>query len=466
MTNISEIMAQWVTRTTFEDLPRTVIENAKKSLIDTIGVALAGSKTKLASIARSYATEHYATGKCNILGTDKKLRAGGAAFANCVAAHVLDYDDTCYADRSDASVVHASAVIVPAVWAACEELDLSGKEFLTSFVLGSEIEYFICRLVTGHFFSKGWFTASAFGIIGAAVGVAKAKHLGVKEVINAIGLAVSRSANTRVCLGTDSNAFSAARAAEGGVCASAFAGLGASAPSDVFEGPNGFLQVYNDGHSDRNTLNSLGKLFAFSGSSLWYKLFPVCTAAQAAAEVTLSLSVANRIIPEEVVSIHCTVSPLVASLLRYKIPRTFTEAQFSLPFTVACMVVFQQLTLVELHETVLKDERLLKTINKIEVIPYREGGILPSTLGEATEQATVKITMANGDLFSATKEYATGTPEKPMTDLQLEQKFVSCGQGMMPEKDLRLLIRELKNIESIAAISTILSAAVVGSCGS
>jgi len=57
MVNISEIMAQWVTRTTFEDLPRTVIENAKKSLIDTIGVALAGSKTKLASIARSYATE-------------------------------------------------------------------------------------------------------------------------------------------------------------------------------------------------------------------------------------------------------------------------------------------------------------------------------------------------------------------------------------------------------------------------
>jgi len=72
---------------------------------------------------------NYASGKCNILGTDKKLRAGGAAFANCVAAHVLDYDDTCYADRSDASVVHASAVILPAVWAASEELDCPERSF-------------------------------------------------------------------------------------------------------------------------------------------------------------------------------------------------------------------------------------------------------------------------------------------------------------------------------------------------
>jgi 2-methylcitrate dehydratase PrpD len=459
MVDISEVIAEWVVKTTFNDIPPIVIENAKKSIIDTIGVALAGSKTNIASMARMYATEYYAIGKCNIIGTDKKLKSSGAAFANCIAAHVLDYDDTCYADRPDASVVHGSAVVLPAVWAVSEELDLSGKELLTAFILGSEVEYFICRMVTADFFAKGWFTTSAIGIIGAAVGVAKAKQLNFKEVINTIGLAASRAANTRVCLGTDSNPFSSARAAEGGICAAEFARLGASAPSNVFEGPNGFLHVYNDNHIDKDVIDGPGKSLAFSESALWYKLFPVCTAAQAAIEVALSLSTSYRILPENVVTVQCTVSPLVVSLLRYRVPRTTTEAQFSLPFAIACAIVFKRLTLCELSEDVLKDQRLLETIDKVEVVSYRQGSILPSNQQEATEQAEVQITMVNGDVYTAKKEYATGTPENPMTNFQLEQKFLSCGEKLIPEKDLRFLLNKLKDIESIPTISEILPAA-------
>jgi 2-methylcitrate dehydratase PrpD len=458
LVDISEIIAGWVVKTAFDDLPPIVIKNAKRSIIDTFGVALAGSKTQLATSARMYAAEHYANGKCNIMGSDKKLRAGGAAFANCVAARVLDYDDTCYSGKSFASVVHASAVILPAVWAASEELDLTGREFLTSFILGSEAEYFLCRLLTANFFAKGWFTASSLGIIGAAVSVGKAKNLNLRELIHTIGLAVSGAANTKVCLGTDSNALSSARAAEGGICAAELARLGASAPSKVFEGSDGFLQVYNSSYMDENTLHSLGKLFAFSGSALWYKLFPICTAAQAAAEVTLCLCMANNVIPEKVVGIHCTVSPLVLNLLRYRNPRTPTEAQFSLPFAIACGIVFRRLTLDELNETVLRDQRIVRMMNKVEVSSYREGGVIPSTPGEAPEKATVKIVMTEGGVFTATKEYAVGTPENPMSDQQLEDKFLSCGKGIIPERNLRLLLGDLQEIESKPSMSKILSA--------
>ena len=389
------------------------------------------------------------------LDLNEKLASCGAAFANCVSAHSLDFDDTCYAGSPIASSTHGSRdVVLPAVLASAETVRASGKAFLTAFIAGSEAEYLVCRVVTPSLYGKGWFTTSALGVIGAAVGAAKVSGLNFEQTVAAIGLAVSRAANTRVCLGTDSNAYSSARASEGGITAAILAQLGADGPPDVFEAPNGFFQVYNGGTANLERADDLGREWGFGEPGLWYKMYPVCTAAQAVAEAVLTLANKYDIDPAAVAKVRCEVSPLVAKLLRYAIPQTTAEAQFSLPFAVGCMLVYRRLTVAELSEQTRGDQRLQDVMAKTRMVPAKGISNDARMAKDTAESATAAITLADGSEFSATNDVATGTPWKPMSRDQLHHKYMTCAEsGGLSRTAAERLASQLEQIEALPEIS-------------
>ena len=454
MGTLSERIAEWVINFDVADAPQTVVQNAKKSLLDTVGCGLAGYQTEAANRAREYVEAQYGDGPCTLLGSERKLASCGAAFANCVSAHSLDFDDTCYAGSPIASSTHGSAVVLPAVLASAETVRASGKAFLTAFIAGSEAEYLVCRVVTPSLYGKGWFTTSALGVIGAAVGAAKVSGLNFEQTVAAIGLAVSRAANTRVCLGTDSNAYSSARASEGGITAAILAQLGADGPPDVFEAPNGFFQVYNGGTVNLERADDLGREWGFGEPGLWYKMYPVCTAAQAVAEAVLTLANKYDIDPAAVAKVRCEVSPLVAKLLRYAIPQTTAEAQFSLPFAVGCMLVYRRLTVAELSEQTRGDQRLQDVMAKTRMVPAKGISNDARMAKDTAESATAAITLADGSEVSATNDVATGTPWKPMSRDQLHHKYMTCAEsGGLSRTAAERLASQLEQIEALPEIS-------------
>ena len=134
-------ISSWIYRANMENIPEKAVVEAKRCLLDVIGVGLAGSGQEAASLIRQLVVDNYGTGPCTLLGGGSAaVSPSGAAMANAAACHVLDFDDTCFD-----GIAHGSAVVFPAVMAGAENLQVSGREMLEAFIAGVEAIYRIGR---------------------------------------------------------------------------------------------------------------------------------------------------------------------------------------------------------------------------------------------------------------------------------------------------------------------------------
>jgi 2-methylcitrate dehydratase PrpD len=125
-------------------------------------------------------------GPCTAVGHARTLSAAGAALVNGTAAHGEDFDDT-----FEGGPVHAGAVVVPAVLAACERHNGNGRAALRGIAIGTEV---LCRLSTvvpKAVHKAGFHPTAVFGAMGAAAGVAAALKLDAKQTVDALGIAGS-----------------------------------------------------------------------------------------------------------------------------------------------------------------------------------------------------------------------------------------------------------------------------------
>jgi 2-methylcitrate dehydratase PrpD len=118
------------------DVPEQIVEIGKKSILDRFGLALAGSTSITAPPVRQYLKSlNCSDGKASIIGTGIKVPPRFAAFANGVAIHSDDYDDTALIS---VNIVHAAVPVLPPVFALCEAGRQTGKDLLLAFLVGVE----------------------------------------------------------------------------------------------------------------------------------------------------------------------------------------------------------------------------------------------------------------------------------------------------------------------------------------
>ena len=341
-------LAEAVMSFEIETIPEDVLSLAKRCLVDVCGVTLAGSKTESAKLLFATAAETYGIGNCDIVGTSHRMNAPGAAFANGAAAHALDFDDNCYA-----GIVHGSAVVFPAVLAVAQQRGEMGSKLLLGFVTGLEVEFAVAKALTNSIYDKGWWTTSVLGAIGSAAGAAKVAGFNREMTEHALSLAAVGAGATRAVRGTTAKHYYCGRAAELGVVSAIAAKQGATGPVDVFEDQTGLGQVLNDGIFDPTELETLGEEYGIIDPGVDIKKYPVCYASHATADAVKEIMVANGLQARDITSLICTVPPVVASNLTYYRPQTAAEAQFSLHFAIASIVLHGDITLKHLTTKVL-----------------------------------------------------------------------------------------------------------------
>ncbi len=133
--------AAWSSALNLDQVPVEVVHVAKRCITDLVGVTIAGSRDPLCIKTLGYAMDTYAPGVCTIFGQPDRIGPVGAALANGIAGHVLDFDDTSYT-----GIMHGSTVIFPAALAAVEHAGGDGKHLLEAFIAGSEVTYSIAML--------------------------------------------------------------------------------------------------------------------------------------------------------------------------------------------------------------------------------------------------------------------------------------------------------------------------------
>lgn len=419
--SIVDELAEFVVDLRLDDLPTRVVDEAKRCILDTVGVIIAGQQSSVAQACLQQAQQVYASGLAHVIGSDCRLQPMAAALVNGSAAHANDFDDTSYT-----GIMHGSAVVLPAALAMAEQNEVSGKLFVEAFIVGVEIEYAIAEYCTTQNYFKGWWTSSIYGALGAAAASAKILGLDRSETAHALAIAASSSSGMKAVFGSDAKPLGIGMAASKGIECAQLAQLGVSASNNIFESKNGFLNLIGEGFQSHNQPLNLSRRWRLIEPGILFKSYPVCSAAQAGAELALQLSTEHEIPVSDIESIDCEVPDLVLISLVYSQPSSVREAQFSMPFAIACTLTFGELTLKHLSEETLTDPRIQSLMSKVSMYEPEYLANDASVADRCPEGAGIILVTEQGKRVSGFLERPTGMPGNPISNEGLIDKFVGC----------------------------------------
>ena len=425
-------------------IPDKVKNFAKKLIVDISGVTLAGSNTDSSNIFYDVAKEIYSSGKCKIIGRNKTINAVGAAFINGTSAHSLDFDDNCYA-----GVVHGSAVVFPAVLSYAQHKNLSGDALLKSFIIGLEIEFAVAKALSNSIYDKGWWTTSMLGSIGSTAGVASLAGLRIKEIDNALSIAISGVGAIRAVRGTNAKHYYCGKSAENGIIATEMALKGATGPTDVFEDKNGVISVLNENNFEHKHIKNIGKKFSILDPGVDIKKYPVCYASHSAVDGVNWILNSENVKIENISKIICIVPPIIESNLTYNNPKSPKEAQFSLQYAVAIFVKFGSIKLEHLDKKYILDPEINKLMNKIEMKIGSISDYIEFSKEACPEWSNIKVFTSNGKYFEKFIGYPIGSAQSPLSDKQIFKKFKSCVQFSKTKLNADAIYERLMNIQNI-----------------
>jgi 2-methylcitrate dehydratase PrpD len=265
--NIGKEIAEYIVHTELSDIPADVAEIAKRCFMDWLGVTLAGASSELEPVVRGYLSSFGNDGPATLLGSGRTYDVLNAAFGNGVYSHALDFDD-----YHMTTVLHTTPPTLPALLAAAEYSDSSGKDILTAVVLALDATLRLGKGVKRVHYNRGWHITSTIGRFGAVAGVAKLMGLSADAIIDAIGIAATSAGGLRNVFGTMSKPFHAGKAAMDGLMACLLARSGMDSASDIFDGRHGFFDLFTEAPDHEVITDGLGKEFLLSEIS--YKTYP------------------------------------------------------------------------------------------------------------------------------------------------------------------------------------------------
>src|SRR6266851_1696085 len=271
---VAEQAARDIARLSPATLPASLRRVAEDLVLDIFGLCLAARGS---DYARAALAGWDGDGDGTVIGHARRLSAAGAAFVNGTAAHGEDFDDT-----FEGGPVHAGAVVVPAVLAACERHNPDGRMALTGIAVGTEV---LCRLslvVPKAVHKAGFHPTAIFGAMGAAAGVGAALGLNARQIVDALGIAGSMAGGIIEYLaeGAWTKRLHAGWAAQSGIRAALLARHGFVGPRTVFEGVHGLFNGF--AHTTEGDYEALTGDFGtqWVTDALAFKPYPCGTMAQ------------------------------------------------------------------------------------------------------------------------------------------------------------------------------------------
>ncbi|MGO3891666.1 MAG: MmgE/PrpD family protein [Paenalcaligenes sp.] len=428
-------LAHWVEQLAWEALPEAVKEAAVKSVMDGFGVAIAGVDTdsyqRIVTAVQAIAGDR--SGRCSVVGSAEKRPPEVAAWLNAAAMHSLDFDDTSFV-----GVLHPTTVVLPAVWAYAEAVDLDYQTTLVAYIAGVEAMLALAAVYGNQLYERGHWTTSTLGCVGATVGVAKLIGLSAVQIRQSIGLALQMTSAMRSIHGTTAKPYMAGMAARRGIEVAVSVQVGVTAGDASLGGQFGHWNVM--GCVPDTAASAMGAPYRFVEPGISFKLYPLCSATQAAIFALLTLQKEYGFAAHEVDNIHCFGTGLVVSCLRYGVPKSVSEAQFSMPFALATVALCGELTLQHLEASWWQSPALQTMAAKVQLEVDAEL-VDDKDVWRYPEAARVTVQLHDGRKLVATQYAAQGMPAWPLSTEQIRDKFATllAGQGFTASHTNQLL---------------------------
>jgi 2-methylcitrate dehydratase PrpD len=421
--SLSRELARFVTETHYADIPASVLETQKKSILDAVAITL-GAAT-LGDGCQSFVTlaeENAAggAGDATVIGFDRKLPMTWAAFANGSMAHSLDFGDT-----QMHAVIHSNASTFPAALALAERLGASGEELLAALVIGSEVA---CRISLGaneDLEKYGWYMPPIYTSFGATAACCKLLKLSADQVLDAFSFNLCQTTCSAELIQNQTTVLRSVReafAARNALVSALAAQKGLKGFDLPFEGKSGFYAAYARGNYDeQRALDGLGQ--HFEAGQLSFKLWPSCAGTHPAIIGARQLANDHSIQPDDIERIHVVVSQRNRMLCEpatvRMAPTSSIIGKFSIPYTASVALIKGNVTLEDFTPVALADRQVLALAAKFT---YEVNEAWGKAEGMNTEMV---IRTPRGEFsFAYFEDGSAATPQTSFEDLG--EKLRSC----------------------------------------
>lgn len=441
-----------VVNTGFDDLGDNVVDKAKTFLLDTFGVGVAGCAgyriDKIIEVASGWGAGDEAT----VWVSGEKLPAGGAAFVNGYQIHSLEFDCV-----NEDAVLHPMATILSALFAHAERRSkrgrpVSGRDFLTSAVLGVDISVFLGKAANGPI---RFFRPAAAGGFGAAAAIGKLEGFDAETLARTFGNQYSQTSGTMQSHveGSPLLGMQVGFNSRAALTSCDLSSEGLLGPADVFTGQYGYLRLYEG--DDFDIEHGLGELKAhFQMELMSHKPFPTGRLTHGAVDGVSRLMKAHGFAPDDIESITATVPSLVKRLVgRPDLPNPQPNyAKLCLPFVVGTYLNHGKVDVEHfIGADMLTDVRTHAFAGKVTVV--QDDNRNPNTM----VPQTVDITLKSGVSHSVRLEQVYGHPDVPLTRDENLDKFNRCwkraGLSDASGKAFIDLVDRFEEIDDVASLA-------------
>ena len=429
-----------------EHLPSRAIALSRTAIIDTLGVALAGSVEPCTTLLLRTPGIAQAPGPCTLFGTSQKTSALDAALVNGTASHALDYDDF-----SQPMGGHQSAPLVAPLIAVAEERGLSGAQVIHSYVVGVETEIRLARAVNFHHYDIGWHPTATLGVFGAAAACGHLLGLDQKKLTVALAIAASFASGIKANFGTMVKPLHVGQCARNGLLAALLAQAGYDANPAALEHKQGFLNAFNGpGNFDVDLLfENWADPLEVTSPTLGLKQFPCCGSTHPAVTMALQLRQEEAIEAGDVD--HVEILPHKRRLPHTDNPdpRTPLAAKFSVQYAVARALHDGALRLKDFEGEAHFDPGVRAIMARTVARPH------PDMADDSAEQfgAEVRVTLRDGRVLARRVNGLIGRGgDNPMSSRELWEKFSDCASRALPKASVMSLFERLESLDKVADI--------------
>ncbi len=441
--------SEWVEDLQWEDIPGEILQQTKRCLLDSIGCMAGGARTKPGKISSELASVWGGNPEATIIGGNQLVAARHAAFANATMANALDYDDTLQG--------HPGSTTFPTVMAAAEKWHSSGKEMLLAAIVGYELSVRAMGLMQPLIprYRAMW-DLGTLQAYGAAAAAAMLAGLDSKGIANAIGLITG---TTVVPLPRkeryDGEGRSMLKSAYGWVADACIGAAeltlsGFSGPGHALDDNMGFWVIQpSEKLGLKDFSDQLGRKWAIEDVA--FKPFMACRfihpVLQGIEELLLRHKFEGNVVKKIEVGSFSLLSDEHHRIYR---PVSGTDAQFSVPFTVAAMLSAGGISPESYSEDTLFDPEVLELADRVSVTVVDEfEDAFPGRLG-----ARVRLEMCDGRVDEVVVENPRGSPDQPLTDEELLIKFQNLTHPLLDEKRTQKIRSLVESFEDLAEIRT------------
>jgi len=452
MDSLSGKLATMIARMNYKSLPPEVVLKAKHCLMDTLGAALAGSKTPEAVIAKRLAEKLSQKREATLFAGRGKVGALEAALANGIMSHALELDDgNRYAQG------HPGVAVIPAVLALGEKEKMSGKDLLPAIVAGYEVFGRVGAGANPSHFNRGFHTTGTCGTFAAAAAAGRLLKLNESKIVSTLGIAGSQAAGLFAFMadGSMTKTLHAGKAAQNGILSAYLAKEGFTGPAYVLEDKRGFYRAFADTFNPGRVVEGLGDRYEIMNT--YVKFHASCRHSHPAVDAILDIGTRAPLQPGEIEKVDVYTYSIAAKLIDGKDVSTPVSGKMSLPYSAAVAILRGKVGLDEFKPSVLKDRAVRALMERINVYADPElDKLVPDHRG-----ARAEIILKDGRKLSAEILDPKGEPENPGEGSDIYDKFrLLAGTILKPDRVDKLLekIEGLEKIKDLSELTALLVA--------